>query len=172
MHAHTHLSHKYTLPTYICIWSTTQRTKPSAPCLPSHTAAPYIALKHRTMQPVVLRRNQWCFVAQTACVRTPLCIKWCFVAQPRCNELPFTDRIHKTHSQLSQASPTSAPLDTPTSAPGLAHIQGGPSPHLRREHLLPGPLLREGRRLRATGGGRMPGTCSKHSRCSSCRCSG
>jgi hypothetical protein len=125
--------------------STAQCTKPSAPAMPE---APISS----------------CSIQR--------CSGWCFIAQPRCNELPFTDRIHKTRSQLSQASPTSAPLDTPTSAPGLAHIQGGPSPHLRREHLQPGPLLREGRRLRATAGGRMPGTCSKHSRCSSCRCSG
>jgi hypothetical protein len=87
--------------------STAQCTKPCAPAMPE---------------------------APTSSCSIQRCSGWCFVAQPRCNELPFTDRIQKTRSQLSQASPTSAPLD--------AHICTGTRPHPRRAipTSAPGPL--------------------------------
>jgi hypothetical protein len=55
-------------------------------------------------------------------------------------------------------------LDTPTSAPGLAHIRGGPSPHLRRDHLRPGPLLHEDFRVRSACVRGHKGGCLVHGR--------
>jgi hypothetical protein len=104
--------------------------------------------------------------------------KWCFIAQPSCN--PPTCNIHRQKTQDSlTGEPSLAHIcarTSPTSAPGLAHIRGGPSPHLRRGPLAAGTTAaREtsvARRTRATAQGRMPGTWSSLLRCSSCRCSG
>jgi hypothetical protein len=108
---------------------------------------------------------------------------WCLIAQPRCNTPPCHIHINNTQESLTvEPNPshicaaTRHAHDMPTSAPGLAHIRGGPSPHLRRGPLAAGTTAARrtpvGRRMRATAQGRVRRTWSSRQRCSSCRCSG
>jgi hypothetical protein len=103
--------------------------------------------------------------------------KWCFIAQPRCNTP--TCNIHR---QKTPDSFTVEPHLGPLPAPGLAHICTATRPHPRwaiptsapgtacgRDHCCGRTSV--ARRMRATAQGRIPGTYSKHSLCSSYRCS-
>jgi hypothetical protein len=110
--------------------STPQRTEPSAPAVPRHAAAPYIALQHTPLQQVVLHR---------------------------------TSVIATSHHLQILYDRTQGSL---TVEPSLAHICAGTRQHLRRDSptSAPGPLLRQGLRLRAACVRRHKGAYALHGR--------